>query len=524
MNHAAQFGSDTASPPGDFVLEARNIVREYPGTVALKGVTFRARRNHVNVLIGENGAGKSTLMKILAGAETPSAGNIFLNGTPIVLRDTRDATARGIAMVHQELAVLPNLDVSDNVFAGREITGRCGLIDREREDAGTSHALQRLRTSISTRSISGKLPLGVQQIVELARSLAHPTSVLILDEPTSALSRAESETLAEVIADLKRQGVTLIYVSHRLSELLSMGDFFTVLRDGEVVGEAPRGQVDQRWIVERMTGRLNEESARKTGSAAGREALSIHKLSALAAAQDRAKKMILEDVSFSAGAGEILGIYGLLGSGRTELLETIGGLRPDYLGRISIRGNHAGLDSPKTATNYGIALLPEDRKSDGIIETLSIRENISIAALESFRKGPFLSRRRELSAIRSLAGELRLKSANLEQPVGSLSGGNQQKVMLARALLRSPSILLMDEPTRGIDVGAKAELYSVLRSLAEKGMCVVFTSSDMEEIRALANRVLVLCRGRISRQIPIEEASDELLFASAASFSAEGAN
>jgi erythritol transport system ATP-binding protein len=249
MSNYEAIDDATPSQSGDIILEARNIVREYSGTVALKGVTFRARRNCVNVVIGENGAGKSTLVKILAGAERPTSGQIFFEGQPITLRDTRDAAKRGIAMVHQELAVLPNLDVSDNIFAGREVSGRLGILDRTKQDAITTHALHRLLTPMPARTSVGRLPLGHQQIVELARSLAHETSVLILDEPTSALSRTESDTLFEVIADLKRHGVTLIYISHRLSELLLLGDFFTVLRDGEVVGETTRDQIDQRWIV-----------------------------------------------------------------------------------------------------------------------------------------------------------------------------------------------------------------------------------------------------------------------------------
>lgn len=515
MRNAETIGVSAHSRPGDIVLEARDIVRKYPGTTALKGVTFRARRNCVNVVIGENGAGKSTLMKILAGAEMPTSGKIFLEGRPLTLRDTRDAAGRGIAMVHQELAVLPNLDISDNVFAGREVSGRWGILERAKQDLATSKALQRLRTPMSPRTSLGRLPLGRQQIVELARSLAHQTSVLILDEPTSALSRAESEILFEVIADLKRHNVTLVYISHRLSELLLLGDFFTVLRDGEVVGEAALEQIDQRWIVERMTGRSAAEPVATAKTASGAETLSIQGVSLLEASADGGRKSLLEDVSFSAAVAEILGIYGLLGSGRTELLQTIAGLRPAYVGQISVKGKLVRLDSPRKARQHGISLVPEDRKADGIFESLSIRENISIAALGKFRIGPFVSRKREVDAIGELVQKLKLKVNDLELPISALSGGNQQKALLARSLMRSPSILLLDEPTRGVDVGAKRELYAILRELAETGISVIFTSSEIEEVRALADRVLVLCRGRISAEVKVEEASEELLFSSA---------
>jgi erythritol transport system ATP-binding protein len=513
MHESDKLGSATSPDAGEIILEARNVVRKYPGTTALRGVTFRAHRNCVNVVIGENGAGKSTLMKILAGAETPTSGEILLEGQSITLRNTRDAANYGIAMVHQELAVLPNLNISENVFAGRELCQRWGMVDRSKQDVITGDALARLQTPLSLQTLAGTLPLGLQQVVELARSLAHRTSILILDEPTSALSRAESQTLFDVIADLKRNGVTLIYISHRLSELLLLGDFFTVLRDGAIVGEAARDQVDQRWIVERMTGRSGQKVTDSARGVPGPEMLAIQGVTL--SAQAAAKRNLLEGVSFSARAGEILGIYGLLGSGRTELLETIAGLRPSYLGKISVKQEFVRLDSPILAADHGISLVPEDRKCDGIIETLSIRENISIGALENVKSGLFVSRRRELDTVAGLAKQLKLKAKDFELPITSLSGGNQQKAMLGRSLMRSPSILLMDEPTRGIDVGAKNEIYSILRDLSAQGICVIFTSSEIEEIQALADRVLVLCHGRISAQLNIQETSEELLFSHA---------
>jgi erythritol transport system ATP-binding protein len=483
--------------------------------MALKGVTFRVHRGKVNVLIGENGAGKSTLMRILAGAETPTSGQILLEGNPILLRSTRDAAGHRIAMVHQELNLLPNLDVSENIFAGRELAGRFGFIRRRQQDEISGEALRRLNALMSVRDLTGALALGRQQIVELARSIAFEASVLILDEPTSALSRSEAETLFKVISDLKRQGVSIVYISHRLDELLLLGDHFTVLRDGKVVGETSRGQIDRRWIVERMTGRPVQTGGDPGEEQAGQEVLAVDGLNLAIAWPSGGTRSLLKDVSFSARSGQILGIYGLLGSGRTELLETLAGLRAGHTGQISVRGKRVRLDSPVRAAREGIALVPEDRQRDGLIPSLSIRENISVASLGRLTNGIFVSRTKELHEINRLAGELSLKTRDLDLPVTSLSGGNQQKALLARCMMQSPSILLLDEPTRGIDVGARQDLYRILRRLAQQGMCIIFTSSEIEEIHSLAESILVLCRGEISARSGSRASSEEQLFSAA---------
>jgi erythritol transport system ATP-binding protein len=496
----------------EVILEARNITKRFPGNVALDCVTFRAYRGQVNVLIGENGAGKSTLMRILAGAETADEGELFLDGRLIELHTPRDASSHGIAIVHQELLALTNLNISENIFAGREICRAALLVDGATQDRRSNAVLQRLRKPMDATTETGRLSLGCRQVVEIARALDQGSRILILDEPTSALSASEAESLFEVIADLKRAGVTVIYISHRLHELLHLGDRFTVLRSGRVVGEATRADVTRSWIVERMSSRkegVNIASA--VVSPARHAVLEVGGLTLPISASDEAAQAALHDVSFDLHEGEILGVYGLLGAGRTELVEALAGLRPIVSGAVAIRGQKVRTGSVGDALKAGMILMPEDRQRDGLFPELSIRENVVMAAPASF----FLSRVEETKRVRKLAAELHIAAKDIELPVTTLSGGNQQKVLLARCLMCSPSVLLMDEPTRGVDVGAKAEIYGILRELAEKGLSILFTSSEIEETQALAHRVLVLCQGRISAEFSRDVLSDESLFAAA---------
>ena len=505
-------GPDLSQSREDVILEARAITRRYPGTIALNAVDFRVYRNEVNVLIGENGAGKSTLMRILAGVESADEGELRLEGSPIVLRSPREAARHGIAIVHQELSVLPNLDLADNIFAGREEV-RAGLfVHREHEEQRSTDALRRLRKPMNVRNQAGHLSLGSRQIVELARTLDQKTKILILDEPTSALSNAEAETLFGVIDELKRSGVTIIYISHRLNELLHLGDQFTVLRSGRVVGEAPRGAVTRQWIVERMSGRdFAANAIPRAEGGDGVELLRVQGLTVSGAVDAEAERAPVRDVHFCLRSGEIVGIYGLLGAGRTELLECIAGLTPPASGAIFLRGAPIQLNSAADGVKAGIHLVPEDRQRDGLIPDLSIRENIVLAGAG----GLLLNRKKETSVAEQLARELNIAARDLELPVTALSGGNQQKVLIARCLLRSPVLLLLDEPTRGVDVGAKAEIYAILRRLAGQGIGVLFTSSEIEETQALADRALVLCQGHISAEFRKSELTDEALFAAA---------
>lgn len=497
---------------GEIVLEARAITKRYPGTLALDRVTLQIHRNQVNVLIGENGAGKSTLMRILAGVEMADEGELLLEGSSIRVRSPRDAAACGISIVHQELSVLQNLDISENIFAGREPTRSAVLLDRPTEDRRSAKAMAVLRKPMPVRTKTARLSLGSRQIVEIARTLDQGAKVLILDEPTSALSSAETESLFQVIEDLKSSGVTIIYISHRLHELLHLGDWFTVLRSGRIVGQAPRAEVSRQWIVERMSGRdVSEVAGDRDTPASSSILLSVDGLTLGPSNAEEIAQAPLHQVSFALHLGEIVGIYGLLGAGRTELLESLAGARHLLAGSIAMSGTRINLSTVPDAVNHGIVLVPEDRQRDGLIPEMSIRENITIGAMH----GLFVSRAQQLSQVTKLVKELNIAASNLELPVISLSGGNQQKVLIARCLMRNPRLLLLDEPTRGVDIGAKAEIYAILRRLAGQGIGVLFTSSEIEETRALADRALVLCQGRITAEFSRNAITDAALFAAA---------
>jgi erythritol transport system ATP-binding protein len=443
-------------------------------------------------------------MRLLAGAEEASAGEIWKSGARLRMSSPRDAAAAGIAIVHQELAVLGNLDVAENIFAGRELVYSSILLDRPQQEARGLVALQQLRKPIDVRTLVGDLSLGNRQVVELARSLAHGADVLILDEPTSALSATEAESLFRMVEELKTRGVAIIYISHRLHELLYLGDFFTVLRDGRLVGEGVRGEVDRPWIVERMSGRDAAHAIeRVTRTYSGVPMLEISGLRIKIAGQ-----LPAGCVDLTVGSGEIVGIYGLLGSGRTELLETIAGLRSMDAGIVQLSGVPVSLRSVADA-------LAEDRQRDGLIPELSIRENMSLASIEEFAKGGWVRHGTEAERVRELAAQMHIAAHDLELPVTTLSGGNQQKVVLARCLMRRPKVLLLDEPTRGVDVGAKAEIYATLRLLAANGLCILFATSEIEEARLLADRILVLAQGGFTAEIAGSDATDEALFAAA---------
>jgi len=496
----------------DLVLEAQGMTKQYGANIALDNVTFRVYRGCVNVLIGENGAGKSTLMRLLAGVEQTTRGKILMEGSSLDLHSPRDAAAQGIAIVHQELATLGNLSVAENIFAGRELVRAGLLVDRARQDDKSRKTLLDLGKPLDESSKTSDLSLGNRQVVELARSLAHGAKILILDEPTSALSASESESLFRVIADLKNRGVSIVYISHRLHELLYLGDYFTVMRDGRVVGEGVRGSVDRQWIVERMSGKITESASTSPVEHLGQQE---HILEAFALKTHQAGRPALNKVSLTVNRGEVVGIYGLLGSGRTELMEALAGLRPPDAGEIKIRGQRIKLNSVAEAIAVGITLVPEDRQQDGLVPELSIRENISLASLSEFTRHGWLRRKSEAAYAHELAAQMHIAAADLELPVTALSGGNQQKVILARCLMRKPLLMLLDEPTRGVDVRAKSEIYKVLREFASRGLSILFTSSEIEETRLLADRILVMAQGRIAAEFIADQVTDEALFAAA---------
>jgi erythritol transport system ATP-binding protein len=495
----------------EIVLEARAVSKQYPGTLALDRVDFQLRRGRVTALIGENGAGKSTLVKILAAIEPPTRGSLALDGKEVRFASVRDAEGAGIGMIHQELNLCPNLSVAENIFLARHVTAH-GMVDRKEQERRAAELLERLEHPIAPGALVGDLPLGQQQVVEIAKALARDVRVLIMDEPTSALSAAEIAVLFRIIRDLAARGVAVVYISHRLHELLEIADFVSVLRDGRMVAEAPAGEVDARWIVERMTGRSASAQPIVGGAPPeGRDVLRVASLSLTAVSGRR----VLRDVSFSLRVGEVLGIYGLMGAGRTELLETLMGLHPGAAGSIQLEGRR--LDGLSTADRIaaGLAMVPEDRQAAGLVQPLSIRSNMTLAALQRVCRWGWLSPRREQAFAAPKVAELQIKVPGLGHNVGSLSGGNQQKVVIAKCLLTGPRVLLLDEPTRGVDVGAKAEIHSLVRRLAASGIGVVLVSSELEEVRAVADRILVMSRGAVTADFEAAQAGDDELAAAA---------
>ncbi len=500
-----------STPP---VLEARQIVRVFDGTVALAGVDVRLDRGRVHALIGENGAGKSTLLKIIAGVDAPTEGQLLVDGRPARFVSPRDASARGIAMIHQELQLFPDLTVRENLFVGREQRTRWGTVAWSAQEDAARRTLERLgHGSIPPRARVGSLSLGQQQIVEIARALVHDVRVLLMDEPTSALTSAEVPVLFQVIRDLARHGVSVVYISHRLEELLAIADEVTVLRDGRVVGAAPADRVDVPWIVERMTGRASAGDAAQATAPPGDVVLDVRGLTLPA----RPGRTALHDVAFHVRRGELLGLYGLMGAGRTELFESLMGLHPDWSGSAVLDGVEIRGRQVDRRVAAGLAMVPEDRQASGLVQTMSVSQNVTLSSLAGIATRGFLSPRAETAAARPLVERLRVKTPSLDAPVTALSGGNQQKVVLARGVMSRPKVILIDEPTRGVDVGAKTEILGTMRRLAADGIGVVFATADLAEIRAAATRVLVMARGRITADLPADRATPEVLASAASS-------
>jgi len=478
-------------------LSIRGARKVYPGTVALKGVDFDIHLGAVNVLVGENGAGKSTLMKVIAGVESLTGGDILMEGKPVVFRSKDDAVAHGIGIVFQELNLFPDLSVAENIFMGRE-PRRFGIdIDRTEMIDRSAALLRRLEQDIDPSTLLGYLRLGQQQIVEIAKALSQDARILILDEPTSALSSAEVEVLFRLIAELKAQGVGIVYISHRLEELIRIGDYITVLRDGEITGHRGMEGVDLSWIVQAMIGDKSKDYARSVTHDVGEEVFRAENV----VLPNKGSGFAVDHVSLDVRAGEIVGIYGLMGAGRTEFLECVMGLHPGSSGRYFVGGKELRGGAIADRIARGIALVPEDRKNDGLIQMMAIRDNLTLSSLGEFTvSGVHLRLKHEAAHAADFIRRLTIKVSWAENPVSSLSGGNQQKVVIGKALMTRPKLLLLDEPSRGIDIAAKAEIYRTMRVLAAEGIGILFVSSDIEEVMALSDRILVMADGRITRE------------------------
>ncbi|MBB3320597.1 MULTISPECIES: sugar ABC transporter ATP-binding protein [Atlantibacter] len=496
------------------VLRTRGVSMLFPGTVALDNVDYNVWRGKVNVIIGENGAGKSTLMKILAGVQQPSTGTIELNGKPVHFANTRDAAAHGIGMVHQELNLFENLTVAENIFLGRELQQGLKPIDEATQIQRSAELLKRLDQPISPNEQVANLKVGQQQLVEIAKALAEDADILILDEPTSALSKTEVEILFRVIRELTRQGVSIIYISHRLEELMAIGDVITILRDGKFQAEAQVSDIDVPWIVREMLGSEPVSSFLTPGRQFGAPVLEAEHITCVNASGNA----VVDDVTFNVRAGEIVGIYGLMGAGRTELFECLLGTNRNYLGKLWLDSKPV---PPRLSTaeriRMGMSLVPEDRKRTGIFPISSVASNLTIASLwRRLQSGFAISRRDEEQVVATTIGNLSIKVSSPEVEIQALSGGNQQKVVIGRSLLTNPKLLLLDEPTRGIDVGAKADVFRMMVQLSEQGIAVVFSTSDLKEIMAVSDRILVMSGGKVTADIPRENAEESALVSASA--------
>jgi erythritol transport system ATP-binding protein len=501
-------------PVDDIILRTRGISMLFPGTVALDNVDYNVWRGKVNVIIGENGAGKSTLMKILAGVQQPSLGDIELNGQPVHISSTRAAAALGIGMVHQELNLFENLNVAENIFLGRELQKGVSPINEAEQEKRTAELLRRLDQPISPKELVGSLKVGQQQLVEIAKALAEDADILILDEPTSALSKTEVEILFRVIRELTRQGVSIIYISHRLEELMAIGDVITILRDGKFQAEARVSDIDVPWIVREMLGSDPVSNFLSPGRTFGAPILEAEHITCV----NSAGNAVVDDVTFKVHSGEIVGIYGLMGAGRTELFECMLGTERNYLGKLWLDSKPV---PQRLATadriRMGMSLVPEDRKRTGIFPISSVASNLTIASLwRRLQRGFTISEKDEQAVVASTIGNLSIKVSTPEVEIQALSGGNQQKVVIGRSLLTNPKVLFLDEPTRGIDVGAKADVFRMMVQLSEQGIAVVFSTSDLKEIMAVSDRILVMSGGKLTADIDRCRAEESALVTASA--------
>jgi ribose transport system ATP-binding protein len=485
------------------ILELKGICKRFPGVVALQNVSLTVAHGEAVALIGENGAGKSTLMKILGGVHPQDEGEIIIDGRNVAIRSVADSTALGIGFVHQELNVLENLEVGANIFLGREPLwgGPLKLVDRRAiVDASRPH-LRRLGLDISPRTPLRSLSLAQQQLVEIARALSQDARLLVLDEPTSSLTAAETDRLLATVNELKSQGVSVIYISHRLGEISRIADRVVALRDGRNAGELPREKISHDAMVRLMIGRdLRNFYVPGAGQ---RQAARLRAINIRTPAWPR------RSVSFDAAGGEILGFAGLVGAGRSELAEAVFGVKPMLDGQVILDGAELKIANCRDAIAAGIFLVPEDRRRTGLITAMTVRENITLPGLRYYLRGGLISVAKETAEADRQIAALRIRTPNAQAKVMNLSGGTQQKVVLGKWLAREPKVLIVDEPTRGIDVGAKAEIYRLLRALADRGVAVIVISSDMEEVLGISDRIAVMHEGAIAGFLEREQFSEQ---------------
>ena len=486
-----------------YLLEMRNISKEFPGVKALDGVDFSLKSGEVHVLIGENGAGKSTLIKILSGAYTADCGEIYLKGQKAEINTPRAAIDLGVAVIYQELNLNPFTPIFENVFLGREFSNRLGLLNAKRAVKETENLLSQCGLDVSPRTIVKDLGVSQQQLVEIAKAMSMNARILVLDEPTSALSDNEIERLFDRIRQLNADGCGIIYISHRLKELFEIGDRCTVLRDGQYIGTRRIDDIQIDELVKMIVGREFNESSRTETYVKEQEVLRV---------EDFSYKNLLDDISFGLRKGEILGVAGLMGSGRTELAKCIIGEYPVSQGKLFLNGRQNNIRSVNQALKHGIVYLSEDRKKEGLFLQHQVKKNITISALGQVLRAGLLNSRKEESLCRQLKDKLNIKTPGLDVQVKNLSGGNQQKVVIAKWLLSKASIFIFDEPTRGIDVGAKDEIHKLMEELVKEGASIIMISSEFPEILKMSDRIMVMHLGRVEAILENEGLSQEDVF------------
>jgi ribose transport system ATP-binding protein len=482
------------------VLEMRHIGKRFPGVVALDDVGFDLRRGEVHILLGENGAGKSTLMKILSGAYQKSEGQIALDGAAVEIKNPKHAQTLGISTIYQEFNLIPNLSVGENIFLGREPASLPGLINRRAIQHQAREALSGLGLEIDPRKLIRELRVAEQQMVEVAKALSLDARILIMDEPTAALTEHEIKELFATIRTLKTKGVSIVYISHRMEELFEIGDRVTVLRDGKSVGTYEVRQISKSELIRLMVNRELTDLFPKVKAEKGPEVLRVEDLSTHGG---------LKDIGFTLHKGEVLGIAGLLGAGRTELARAIFGLDKITKGAVYINGTLRHIGSPRTAITSGIGFLTEDRKQQGLVLPLSVKENLCLSSLDKFSRWGVMNSQKERQAAGKYVQELRIRTPSLDQKVVYLSGGNQQKVVLSKWLCSQAEVFIFDEPTRGVDVGAKAEIYQLMNRLTASGVAIIMISSELPEVLGMSDRILVMREGRVNGEFSAGEATQE---------------
>ena len=488
------------------LLSIQEVSKAFPGVQALNNVNLNVYAGKVMALLGENGAGKSTLMKVLTGIYSKDTGKIEYLNDEVIFKSPRESQIAGIGIIHQELNLIPELSIAENIFLGREFTNRIGCINWKKMHLEAQVLLDRLNVRYSTDTLLGELSIGGQQMVEIAKVLSYDTKVIIMDEPTDALTDTETEALFSVIRELKAEDVGVVYISHRLKEIFEICDDVTVIRDGQFVAEKSVSELTEETLIELMVGRKLEDQYPRLDKIAGDTILAVKDLYANG----------VNGVSFELKKGEILGVSGLMGSGRTELMKAIYGANTKRQGTVELEGKAIAIRSAVEALKYGIVYISEDRKRDGLVLSMSVKENMTLSSLDLFQgRAKNLRLKEEMIAVKEYIDAFNIKTPHLEQNIALLSGGNQQKIAIAKGLMTQPKVLILDEPTRGVDVGAKKEIYDLINEFKERGLSVILVSSEMPEVLGMSDRILVMHEGKITAEFKHDEATQEKIMAAA---------